>query len=219
MIVINTGCYTVISNPGLHMQKDSLNILPNGFYQRSNVLEVAQDLLGKVLCTRVDGHLCKGKIVEVEAYSGTNDKACHANNGRRTARTEIMYRAGGCAYVYLCYGIHHLFNVVTNLENYADAVLIRALEPVEGMNMMSERLNSGNKKLTNGPGILAKSMGITTQLTGTTLQGDAIWIEEGETVELNQIVKTTRIGVDYADEDALLPWRYYVKNNIWVSKK
>lgn len=201
------------------MKKDSLNILPNGFYQRSNVLEVAKDLLGKVLCSDIDGTVCKGKIVEVEAYRGYDDKACHANNGKRTARTEIMYRSGGCAYVYLCYGIHHLFNVVTNVEEKADAVLIRALEPIEGMAEMAARLKSNNKKLTNGPGILAKSMGITTQLTGISLQSPAIWIEDSSPLHETQIVVTTRVGVDYAEEDALLPWRYYVLDNPWVSRK
>ncbi|MDW3210583.1 MAG: DNA-3-methyladenine glycosylase [Reichenbachiella sp.] len=201
------------------MKKDSLNILPNGFYRRSNVLEVAKDLLGKVLCTEIDGQLCKGKIIEVEAYSGTNDKACHANNGRRTARTEVMYAEGGCAYVYLCYGIHHLFNVVTNVADKADAVLIRALEPLEGMEVMKNRLNSSNKKLTNGPGILAKSLGIKTVHTGLTLDQIPIWIEDAETIANELIIETTRVGVEYAEEDALLPWRFYVRDNPWVSRK
>ncbi|MEP3390201.1 MAG: DNA-3-methyladenine glycosylase [Reichenbachiella sp.] len=201
------------------MKKDSLNILPNGFYRRSNVLEVAKDLLGKVLCTEIDGQLCKGKIIEVEAYSGTNDKACHANNGRRTARTEVMYAEGGCAYVYLCYGIHHLFNVVTNVADKADAVLIRALEPLEGMEVMKNRLNSSNKKLTNGPGILAKSLGIKTVHTGLTLDQIPVWIEYAETIANELIIETTRVGVEYAEEDALLPWRFYVRDNPWVSKK
>ncbi|MEP2275605.1 MAG: DNA-3-methyladenine glycosylase [Reichenbachiella sp.] len=200
------------------MKKDSLNILPNDFYLRSNVLEVAKDLLGKVLCTTIDGQLCKGIIVEVEAYSGKNDKACHANNGKRTPRTEVMYQEGGRAYVYLCYGIHHLFNVVTNQGGSADAVLIRALEPLAGLDIMASRLNSNNKKLTNGPGILAKSMGITTQLTGITFDEKLLWIEHGNNVSQSQIIATTRIGVDYAEEDALLPWRFYVKDNSWVSK-
>lgn len=201
------------------MKKDSLNILPNGFYRRSNVLEVAKDLLGKVLCTEIDGQLCKGKIIEVEAYSGTNDKACHANNGRRTARTEVMYAEGGCAYVYLCYGIHHLFNVVTNVADKADAVLIRALEPLEGMEIMKNRLNSSNKKLTNGPGILAKSLGIKTVHTGLPLDQIPVWIEDAETIANELIIETTRVGVEYAEEDALLPWRFYVRDNPWVSRK
>ncbi|WP_422358943.1 DNA-3-methyladenine glycosylase [Reichenbachiella sp.] len=201
------------------MKKDSLNILPNGFYQRSNVLEVAKDLLGKVLCTEIDGQICKGKIIEVEAYSGTNDKACHANNGRRTARTEVMYASGGSAYVYLCYGIHHLFNVVTNVENVADAVLIRALEPLEGLDIMARRLNSKNKKLTNGPGILAKSLGIKTTHTGLRLDQGPIWIEDAKPITDELIVESTRVGVEYAEEDALLPWRFYIRDNEWVSKK
>lgn len=201
------------------MKKDSINILPNDFYQRSNVLEVARELVGKVLCTEIDGHLCKGKIVEVEAYSGRNDKACHANNGRRTARTEVMYGMGGAAYVYLCYGIHHLFNVVTNIENEADAVLVRALEPITGTEIMAGRLKSNNKKLTNGPGILSKSMGIKTTLSGISLDQAPVWIEQGEHISESEIVKTTRVGVEYAEEDALLPWRFYIRDNPWVSKK
>ncbi|WP_420581632.1 DNA-3-methyladenine glycosylase [Reichenbachiella sp.] len=201
------------------MQKDSLNILTNGFYQRSNVLEVAKDLLGKVLCTEIDGLLCKGKIVEVEAYSGTNDKACHAHNGRRTARTEVMYAPGGCAYIYLCYGIHHLFNVVTNTEGKADAVLIRALEPMVGQGTMRKRLSSNNNKLTNGPGILSKSMGIKTKQTGSLLYRAPIWIEDSEPIANEWITESTRIGVEYAEEDAQLPWRFYIKGNLWVSRK
>ncbi|MEO9967212.1 MAG: DNA-3-methyladenine glycosylase [Reichenbachiella sp.] len=202
------------------MKKDSLNILPNGFYRRPNVLDVARDLLGKVLCTHIENQVCKGTIVEVEAYSGHNDQACHASNGKRTKRTEIMYRAGGCAYVYLCYGIHHLFNVVTNEEGIADAVLIRALEPLQGQQTMQDRLNSSNRMLTNGPGILAKSMGITTALNSSELSAaNCIWIENGEPISEEQQVATTRIGVDYAGEDAYLPWRFYIKGNSWVSKK
>lgn len=214
-----TGFYTLLSITGLLMKEDSLKILPNGFYLRSNVLQIAKELLGKVLCTAVDGQVSKGKIVEVEAYSGRNDKACHANNGKRTARTEVMYQAGGCAYIYLCYGIHHLFNVVTNVEGVADAVLIRALEPLEGQHYMKTRLSSSNKKLTNGPGILAKSMAITKDMTGTSLVEPPIWIEDNAPVLENQMITTARIGIDYAEEDAHLPWRYYLKDNDWVSKK
>lgn len=201
------------------MKKDTLKILPNGFYQRSNVLTVAKELLGHVLCTSINGQVCKGKIVEVEAYSGRNDKACHANNGKRTKRTEVMYGPGGHSYVYLCYGIHHLFNVVTNVAGLADAILIRALEPMEGESIMSDRLNSSNKKHTNGPGILTKSMGITTGFSGVSLLEPPVWIEEGIEINQKDIVETTRIGIDYAEEDALLPWRFYLKGNEWVSRK
>lgn len=203
---------------GWRMKKDSLNILSNGFYCRPNVLDVAKELLGKVLCTNFDGQLCKGKIVEVEAYRGRNDQACHANNGKRTKRTEVMYQAGGCAYIYLCYGIHHLFNVVTNVEGLADAVLIRALEPIEGKDCMRSRLKSNHKKLTNGPGLLTKSLGIHVNQTGVSLAGPEIWIAEGEIISTKKIVSAERIGIDYAEEDASLPWRFYIRGNTWVSK-
>ena len=200
------------------MNVETDKILPPSFFRGDDVLKIAKELLGKVLVTDIDGALCKGMIVEVEAYNGRSDKACHAYGGRRTKRTETMYLAGGIAYVYLCYGIHHLFNVVTNVEDVADAVLIRALEPLDGMDTLRERLQSKNKLLTNGPGILSKAMGINTQLNGAILTRNNIWIEEGETSVL-EIVETTRIGIDYAEEDALLPWRYYIKENNWVSRK
>ena len=199
----------------MHVETDK--ILPRSFYERPNVVEIAKDLLGKVMVSNVGGMLCKGKIVEVEAYCGRADKACHAYNGRRTKRTETMYAGGGVAYVYLCYGIHHLFNVVTNIEGMADAVLIRALEPISGMQTMKERLKSKNNMLTNGPGILSKSMSITTQLNGADLLSGKVWIEYGDSnIEM---IETQRIGIDYAEEDALLPWRFYVKGNEWVSRK
>ncbi len=193
-------------------------ILSKEFYQRDDVLLIARDLLGKVLVTEIDGQQCKGKIVEVEAYNGRTDKACHAYGGRRTKRTEIMYEPGGIAYVYLCYGVHHLFNVVTNQEGLADAVLIRALEPLEGTELMKARIKSNNKYLSNGPGRLSKAMGITTSLNGIDLHENVLWIEEGKN-EGFEIVETARVGIDYAEEDALLPWRYYIKGNEWVSRK
>lgn len=199
--------------------EDSLNILPNGFYRRSNVVEIARKLLGKILYTDIDGHLCSAKIVETEAYCGREDRACHAYNGRRTKRTEVMYQAGGCAYVYLCYGIHHLFNVVTNVEGLADAVLIRAVEPIIGLESMKKRSkNSKNRKMTNGPGVLSRALGITTNLSGQQLNNGNICIVEGKKIANDNIVATTRIGVGNAGEDALLPWRFYIKDNSWVSK-
>jgi len=195
------------------------NKLEPGFYEREDVVTIGRELLGKVLISRIDGHLTKGIIVETEAYAGRNDKACHANNDRRTKRTEIMYQAGGHAYIYLCYGIHHLFNVVTNVAGKADAVLIRALEPLAGSDVMAERLNANNHWLTNGPAMLTKSMGITKQLTGISLLGDRIWIEDAPAIPPEEIVQTTRVGIDYAKEDSLLPWRFYMKGNKWVSRK
>lgn len=200
------------------MNQDNSNILERSFYEREDVVTIGRELLGKMLVTKINGVITKGLIVETEAYRGRNDKACHANNGRRTKRTEVMYGRGGYAYVYLCYGIHHLFNVVTNVEGLADAVLIRALEPMEGEDHMKERLNSKNTKLTNGPGILSKALGITVINTANDLTKSDIWIEKGIEVCMNDVVETTRIGIDYAEEDASLPWRFYIKNNVWVSK-
>jgi len=190
------------------------------WYQHSNVVEVAKNLLGKLLCTNFEGFIVKGKIVETEAYSGDNDKACHANNQRLTKRNRVMFAAGGHAYVYLCYGIHHLFNVVTNLEGKADAVLIRALEPIEGIETMLNRrkMKKIEKRLTGGPGVLSQAMGIKTIHYGTSLNSNSIGIEDAPEIPSEHIVSSTRIGVEYADEDAQKPWRFYIKENSWVSR-
>ena len=190
------------------------------WYQRDNVVEIARELLGKVLCTNFDGLITKGIIVETEAYSGMDDRACHANGHRKTKRNKIMFAAGGHAYVYLCYGIHHLFNVVTNIEGMADAVLIRAVEPVDGLEAMMRRrkLQKVDRRLSAGPGMLSEALGIKTHHYGARLDGGDIWIEDGKEPENQQIVSTTRIGVGYAGEDALKPWRFYIKENLWVSK-
>ena len=196
--------------------------LKTDFYIRENVSQIAKELLGKTLFTKVNGEVTSGIITEVEAYSGTNDKACHANNGLRTKRTEVMYAKGGCAYVYLCYGIHHLFNVVTNANNTADAVLIRAIEPQQGLEIMQERRGKAkvNKTLTSGPGALSQALGINYNIHyGADLQQDEIWIEDAPVLADSEIVTSTRIGVDYAEEDALKPWRFYIKDNKWISKK
>ena len=197
--------------------------LPLSFYQKSDVVEVARQLVGTVLCTQIGDHpLTNGIITETEAYCGRGDKACHANNGTRTERTETMYQPGGIAYIYLCYGIHHLFNVVTNTQDKADAVLIRAIEPLDGKQTMLQRRSSQNvnPKLTAGPGRLTEALGITTEYDTISLTGDTIWIEDRNTnIGNRQITANTRIGVDYAGEDASLPWRFYPKNSKWVSKK
>ena len=191
--------------------------LPRSFYQRSDVVQIAKDLLGKVLFTQIDGVLTAGKIVETEAYCGRGDKACHANN-KRTPRTEVMYEDGGKAYVYLCYGIHHLFNVVTNDVGLADAVLIRALEPMEGAGVMKERRKSTKAKLASGPGTLSQAMGIHVKMTGEDLLADKIWIAYNSKPEKPEILTDTRIGVEYAEEDALKPWRFVIAGNKFVSK-
>lgn len=196
--------------------------LLESFYQRENVVLIAKELLGKTIHSMVNGELTSARITEVEAYSGLNDKACHANNGIRTKRTEVMYAEGGHAYVYLCYGIHHLFNIVTNAKNRADAVLIRAVEPLEGVDIMLERRRKErlDKTLTSGPGTLSEALGIKTKTHyGKWLLDNDIWLEDSRNLSSDEIITSTRIGVDYAEEDALKPWRFYIKDNQWISKK
>ncbi len=196
--------------------------LSPSFYQRQDVVTIAQELVGKVLCTQINGEpVTSGIITETEAYCGRGDKACHANNGTRTDRTETMYQAGGIAYIYLCYGIHHLFNVVTNVENKADAVLIRAIQPLDGKKEMLQRRNKQNinPALTAGPGRLSQALGITTDFDGTILKENTIWIEDRQLGSGSSLVATERIGVDYAGEDAKLPWRFYPQESNWVSQK
>lgn len=195
--------------------------LQRDFYETSSVTNIAKALLGKTLCTSLGGEFTSGMITEVEAYAGQNDKACHAHGGKRTARTEVMYQAGGHAYVYLCYGIHHMFNVVCNKEGNADAVLVRAIMPLEGKELMEKRRVQSvfDHRLTTGPGKVGKALGIITQdHNGADLLGDRIWIEEGQPLSEKEICATKRIGIDYAEEDALKPWRFYIKNSKWVSK-
>jgi DNA-3-methyladenine glycosylase len=192
------------------------------FYQREDVLEIAEDLVGKILVTKWDGITTSARIVECEAYAGVIDKASHAAGGRRTARNEIMYGKGGFAYIYLCYGIHHLFNVVTNSEDIPHAVLIRAAEPLEGINKMLKR--TGKEKLDNtltrGPGNVSKALGIHTKHSSLSLLGKNLFIaDDGFAYNKTEILTSPRIGVDYAGNDALLPYRFYIKGNPFVSGK
>ena len=196
-------------------------ILPESFYTRKDVVKIARELLGKVLVTAFDGVLTSGMIVETEACAGATDKASHAFGSRRTNRTEVMYMHGGAAYVYLCYGIHHLFNVVTNLQDTPHAILIRAIEPLEGIDIMLER--RGKEKLTPsltaGPGAMSMALGIHTCQTGSSLQGPDIRIEDrGIKVASKDIIAGTRVGVAYAMDDALRPYRFSIKGNRYVSK-
>lgn len=196
--------------------------LSAGFYCRNNVVQIARELLGKLLVTNIQDIFTVVRITETEAYNGVVDKASHAYNNRRTARTAVMYKNGGSAYVYLCYGIHHLFNVVTNIENIPHAVLIRAAEPVSGEEYMLMRMKKkqGDTFLTRGPGNVSKAMGITTKYSGYSLHSNEIYIaDDGYTVSKKQIMATPRIGIDYAEEDALLPYRFFIKGNIYVSGK
>ncbi len=200
----------------------SFNKLPHSFYQRKNVITIAKDLLGKILVTHFDNILTAARVVETEAYNGAVDKASHAFGNRRTNRTEVMYAEGGLSYVYLCYGIHHLFNVVTNIKDTPNAVLIRAAEPMIGIQDMLIR--TGKKKLDNtltkGPGNVSKALGIYTHHSGMSLLSDELFIaDDGFKPKPSQIIATPRIGVDYAGADALLPYRFIIKDNPYVSGK
>lgn len=196
-------------------------ILQKDFYTRKDVVKIAKELLGKFLVTNFDGVYTAGMIVETEAYAGIADKASHAFGNRRTNRTEIMYAEGGTAYVYLCYGIHHLFNVVTNVKDAPHAILIRGIEPVDGI--VDMLLRRGKEKvqpsLTAGPGAMSAALGIKTSHTGLSLMGDEVWIEDREVkIAAKDIVSGSRVGVAYAQEDALLPYRFSIKGNAFVSK-
>jgi DNA-3-methyladenine glycosylase len=185
-------------------------ILPKSFYLNEDVVETARLLLGKMLLTKINGKITGGIITETEAYNGATDRACHAFGNRRTARTEVMFSAGGVAYVYLCYGIHSLFNVVTGAENNPQAVLIRGLKPLTNLPLMEKRLG---KKITaplHGPGLVSKALGIYYRHSGLSLlTSEKIWIEDhGISVSKKQILVTPRIGVHYAGKDALLPYRF-----------
>jgi DNA-3-methyladenine glycosylase len=199
-----------------------MNRLKSSFYANTDVVFVAKQLIGKILVTNINSIITAGRIVETEAYNGVVDKASHAYGGRRTNRTEVMYNGGGVAYVYLCYGIHHLFNIVTGKPGTPKAILVRAVEPMLGIEDML--LRTAKKKLDNtltrGPGNVSKAMGISTLHTGTHLFGDDIYItDDGKVYSGDEIGISPRIGVDYAGSDALLPYRFYVKGNSYVSGK
>lgn len=193
--------------------------LPNSFFLQPDPVVVAQALIGKLLTTAFDGIRTSGRIVETEAYFGEADRASHAYGGRRTARTEPLYREGGIAYVYLCYGIHHLFNIVTHQSGHPHCVLIRAIEPAHGLDLMMERLgkSTADQSIGRGPGNLTRALGIRTIHTGTSLgQEISVWSDKREP---GPIRVTARIGVDYAGEDAALPYRFFEAGNPYVSGK
>ncbi|MDN3670887.1 DNA-3-methyladenine glycosylase [Echinicola jeungdonensis] len=199
-----------------------IKILPKEFFLNRNVVEISMDLLGKVLVTQMDGKMTMARIVETEAYDGAVDKACHAYPDKMTRRTEVMFKEGGRSYVYLCYGIHHLFNIVTEKEGMAKAVLVRAVEPLEGLETMKKRRNqNGLYQLTNGPGKVSQALGISTFNNDTVLyeKESPIWLGNIPQNSNFEMVSTTRVGVDYAGNDALLPWRFYIKNSPFISKK
>lgn len=192
------------------MGKRKLNV---DFYRREDVLCIARELLGKVLVTNIGGIYTSGMITETEAYAGIGDKGSHAWNGRRTVRNEVMYGEPGTAYIYLCYGIHHLFNVVTNEKDIPHAVLIRGIKPLDGLDAMLKRrgLEKTNDSFGNGPGKISKALGLHTKFNGERLTENKIWIEDHEIpIDKENIRVTPRIGIEYAGEDALLPYRFLI---------
>lgn len=191
--------------------------IPLSYFQQEDVVALSRSLIGKYLLTRLEPEniVTGGMIIETEAYQGAEDKACHAYNNRRTKRTETMFSEGGKAYVYLCYGLHHLFNIVTNKKDIPHAVLIRAIKPEIGIETMLRRRNKEKvvPSLTSGPGALCQALGIHRAHDGYSLDGDHIWLEDrGVTIPAGQIKTSPRIGVDYAGEDALNPWRFFLKD-------
>jgi DNA-3-methyladenine glycosylase len=197
-----------------------LKKLDYSFYNRPDPTQIAKELLGKILVTQFDQVITSGRIVETEAYAGISDRASHAYGGRRTNRTEVMYRNGGVTYVYLCYGIHSLFNVITNKLDEPHAILIRALEPIEGIGIMLQR--TGKQKLdyslTRGPGNVSKALGLDTRHSGISLFNNEIFIaDDGFKLKRGSILATERIGVDYAGKDAKLLYRFIIKSNPYLS--
>jgi DNA-3-methyladenine glycosylase len=196
--------------------------LPLSFYQREDVVGITKELIGKIVVSKLDGATTAGRIIEAEAYNGPLDKAAHSFGNRRTARTEVMFAAGGVAYVYLCYGIHQMFNIVTNEKDVPNAILIRALEPMIGIDTMLERSNKTvhGYDLTRGPGNVAKALGIHTRNTGLSLLSNELFIaDDGTRYATSEVIATKRIGVDYAAEDALLPYRFILKTSRYISGK
>ncbi|MFZ1785939.1 MAG: DNA-3-methyladenine glycosylase [Ferruginibacter sp.] len=194
--------------------------LPTQFYDRINVVSIAEELIGKILVTRFDGIITSGRIVETEAYIGLADRASHSFAGKRTQRNEHMYAGAGTAYVYICYGVHHLFNVITNKKNIPDAVLIRSLEPITGIPVMLARTRKQqlDYSLTKGPGNAARALGISKDQSGINLLSDEIFIADDQfTILNNAIGKSKRIGIENTADAVLKPYRFYLKGNKYVS--
>ncbi len=198
-----------------------MKILPLSFYQQENVVYLAQQLLGKVIVSEIGGTRTSGIIVETEAYKGPEDKACHAYNNKRTPRTEPMFAEGGIAYVYLCYGIHHLFNIVTGKKDVPHAILIRAIEPLDGVEIMRVRRNKKKiaRDLTAGPGCLSQALNINKKQNQISLVDQEVWLEDHQIFyNKNEIIASPRVGIDYAKEYVNKPWRFRVKDSKWTSK-
>ncbi len=192
------------------------------FYLRDDVIQISKELLGKFLFSKADGIITGGMIVETEAYKGINDKASHAYKNKINNKNRVMYRSGGISYIYLCYGLHYLFNIITNKKTIPDAILIRAIEPTKGLKKIIERrmISSNKYNLTNGPGKLSKALNINKTNNGKCLINSKIWLEDRKiTINNSMINSKKRIGIDYAEEYTNKKWRFYIKNNPWVSVK
>lgn len=200
--------------------------LDREFYNRDTVT-VARELLGKILVHEINGERVAGKIVETEAYMGVADKAAHSYGGKRTPRVEVMYGKPGVSYVFMIYGMYNCFNVITREEGIAEAVLVRALQPMEGIQTICqnrfkksyEKLTKAQiKGLTNGPGKLCKALSIDRSLNEEDLCEGKLYIEEGDNVKFN-IVSSKRVGIDYAEEAKDYLWRFYIEDSKYVSVK
>jgi DNA-3-methyladenine glycosylase len=206
--------------PGGAGRRATARRLPRGFYTDSDVLAVARALLGQLLVVPARGGArVSGVIVETEAYRGPEDRASHAHGGRRTLRTETMYAIGGTAYVYFVYGMYHQFNVVTNAAGVPHAVLVRAVEPVEGVALMRRRRGVAGERLADGPGKLCIALGIDRRLDRADLLGERVWLEPGHAIPASAVACGPRIGIDYAGEWAKMPWRFWVRGNPHVSRR
>ncbi|MDB5119286.1 MAG: DNA-3-methyladenine glycosylase [Sphingobacteriales bacterium] len=195
--------------------------LPLSFYQRDDVILIAKELLGKYLYTNIDGKITGGMIVETEAYNGPDDRGSHAYNNKRTPRNEMMYNHGGVVYMYICYGIHDMLNIVTGTEDSSHAVLIRAIEPLTGIETMRERRNlfSNDNRLCQGPGALGKALGLNKSHNGIGLQYDIIWMDDvGLAFTEDQVKASPRVGMNFEGPYKTIPWRFYLKGNKFVSK-
>ena len=193
--------------------------LPKEFYLSKNTAKIAREVLGKLLVIPSDGQRVSGMIVEVEAYLGVKDRAAHSFGGRRTNRNEVMYGGGGSVYVFFVYGMYNQLNFVTGPADHPHAILVRGIEPVEGVEIMRKRRGEmKDSNLTSGPGKLAIALNVNRRLNGESLTGDRIWLEEYRKFPKKEIEIGKRIGIDYAGEDAELPLRFWVKGNSFVSK-
>ena len=201
--------------------KRNIHKLPKQFYSDSNTITIARKLIGKHLVTNINGKVCGGIIAETEAYHGVTDKASHAYGGRKTTRTEVMFREGGIAYVYFSYGMHHLFNVVTGKAGDPKAVLIRGIIPNRGIDTILRRRKQTqiNPKLVNGPAKLCQALGISLEHNKISLLSNIVWIEDGREIEKKEIIITKRVGVDYAEADAALPYRFILRHTDYRTAK